>query len=166
MSQEVHGRMELEASVLVLQRRLEGSCFHRRPLRPRRRYQVASQSQKKRPPLCCDGTVLPDWPPRSVPVPSLATSSLLFLARGAPALVGLAYRGAHSPHSPLMQGEWPQIPCSAPRKLSEATGVLPLPRAASQRRLHSSRQDPSARRDCWPHTVTEALASVPRAANG
>lgn len=107
-------------------------------------------------------------PSRSVPVPfSLATSSLLFLARGAPALVGLMYRGPTAHTAPLMQGERPQILCSAPRKLSEATGRPPHPQELLRRGVSTAgARDPSACRDYWPHTVTEAFASVPRAANG
>lgn len=107
-------------------------------------------------------------PSRSVPVPiSLATPSLLFLARGAPALVGLMYRGPTALTAPLEQGERPQIFCSAPRKLSEAKRRPPHPQQLLHRGVSTARtRDPGSCRDCWPHTETEAFASVPRAANG
>ena len=116
-----------------------------------------------------EGTPLPDCALEVCPVRvSLATSSLLFLARGAPALVGLLYREptAHTAR-PSRAGCAARIFRSASPRLSEAAGRPPHPQQLLRRGVSTARaSDPSACRDCWLHTVAEAFASVPRAANG
>lgn len=67
----------------------------------------------------------------------------------------------------LEQGERPQIFCSASPRLSEAAGRPPHPQQLLRRGVSTAlARDPSACRECWLHTVTEAFAPVPRAANG
>ena len=103
-------------------------------------------------------------PSRSVLVPiSLATSSLLFLARGAPALVGLMYRGPTAHTAPLEQGERPQIFCSA--HSARPSGVLPTPNSCfAEASPQLAPGTPAPAVTAGP--VTEAFSSVPRAANG